>query len=869
MSEELLQRDLLKNPVKIGKWNFYNIGNTTLKSLKDHSIITNISYPKFDRRKPDGLVTHNGNVIALVSNKIPSKLTAHKDKDLQDWINVTKILRSKLLILTDAKNKSYWFNAITGKLITDENGSELNLLFNPNIDETHKLIEQILESIDDKNNQLKRPELKDPTNLAKSVWQDIWSVSGDDAETCLYTFVELFIFKYLSDLNILTGNYGFDELIERYKKDEPNSVLDYYANYVRKEIKRKFKENSGDGTTIINGSTFINKKGEPVTGYSTAFKKVLEKFKEYESKNGKFDKIHYEFKSKIFETFLKESISKKNWGQYFTPLKIVRAIVKMTKSDIRDGMSICDPACGVGKFLLEIIAENPYRFYEFTKSNELKSKIVLLGYDRGFEDKEQKTIILAKANMLIYLSDLIKEHPDRCDEFSKIFNSTFLLQTQSTLGTLFMPEVEKHDLIITNPPYVTSGSSNIKDEIKATGLEYHFTINATGIEGLFVEWIVKALKKGGKAFVIIPDGLLSRTNDKKLRKYLIDECYIDGIISLPSKAFFTTLKKTYILIITKKEKNTVKQKDPVFTYLVSEIGETLNIDRIETQINHLDEASNLYNQFKGSKKHFITSDDRCKIVDFSFFEENYDKSWIIENLWDNDTLIKLGIKEKEIKISVSELAAYLDDLTATIKYYYEQLNSIKNNIPEYTTIKLTDENYFESYATGLGYKRKEYSGLDTSVHEDIPVYTAALKPVAWFNESKTKKPAIDANEDFPHISFASDGDGTAGTNIILHTSKYYINTSRISFKIKDSNIDSEYVFYYIQDIKIKYGYDFKHKATLTNIQEIEIKIPTKNGNFDLDTQKLIASQNKIISDLKRELSEKLGQISNAKVEVVQ
>ena len=67
----------------------------------------------------------------------------------------------------------------------------------------------------------------------------------------------------------------------------------------------------------------------------------------------KLENIDYDFKSKLFESFLKESISKKNWGQFFTPLKVVRAIVEMAKDEIKEGIKICDPACGVGKFLLE------------------------------------------------------------------------------------------------------------------------------------------------------------------------------------------------------------------------------------------------------------------------------------------------------------------------------------------------------------------------------------------------------------------------------------------------------------------------------------------------------------------------------------
>jgi len=67
--------------------------------------------------------------------------------------------------------------------------------------------------------------------------------------------------------------------------------------------------------------------------------------------------------------------------------------------------------------------------------------------------------------------------------------------------------------------------------------------------------------------VVVPDGIFNRQNDKTLRQFVLDECIIDGIISLPLKTFFTTQKKTYILCITKKNNETEKQTTPVFTYL--------------------------------------------------------------------------------------------------------------------------------------------------------------------------------------------------------------------------------------------------------------------------------------------------------------
>lgn len=145
MSEELLQRDLLKNPEKIGKWDFYNIGATTIKALKEHGIIRNVNYGAEEKKKVDGLIVQKKNVIAIIENKKPSefKTKEQKNKAIKQELEVAKKLDAHILITTDTK-ETLWVNVLTGKLIKDENGKELKYKFDKTDEKLPEVIEKIM-----------------------------------------------------------------------------------------------------------------------------------------------------------------------------------------------------------------------------------------------------------------------------------------------------------------------------------------------------------------------------------------------------------------------------------------------------------------------------------------------------------------------------------------------------------------------------------------------------------------------------------------------------------------------------------------------------------------------------------------------------
>lgn len=858
MSEELIQRNLVEAPEKMGDWNFYNIGATTLKALKGAKIIPDRDYDEYEKKKPDALIVKKPLVIAAIEYKQPKELRTDKQvaAAIAQELGTAQALQAKIYIVTDGK-KSYWINPASGNEILQEDGSKITLNFDKKSTECITLINKIRASINATNDQIKAAATVDPLPLAEKVWQDLWAVSGATPENCLYTFVEIFIFKYLSDLGVLRGMYSFYDLLGKYAGNNDNEVLEYYASVIRVKIKELFPGNPKDKTTIINGTIFVSKDDKAVSGYATVFKRILNRFNDF----GTLENIDYDFKSKLFETFLKESISKKNWGQYFTPLKVVRSIVNMV--DIVPGMEICDPACGVGKFLLEPILHELHRYYT-VEDGELKPQISLCGFDKGFDKDEQKTIILAKANMLIYMSGMIKEHPDMTQKFAQLFNDTFLLQTNSILGTLAKPIKDKFDLILTNPPYVMSGSSNLKEEIsKQQELKDYFAISAMGIEELFMEWIVRALKPNGKAFVVVPDGIMNRSNDKKLRNFILDNCYVDAVISLPLNTFFTTNKKTYILALTKKTPVNVggvatleRQTNPVFTYFCSEIGETRDVYRFDIEQNDLETASDLFNMFKGAKTKFKTSDKRCKVVPIDDFYNG--SHWSVDRWWTREEKIELGIEEEEKAIDLTTYISMINDTSAILTESIEPLQELiakQLASTDKKKVSLSDKALF-TLSLGKRLLKKDF----ITAKGDIPVYSAnVFEPFVYTDKSNIT--------DFSKAYVLWGIDGEFSFNVMERGTIFASTDHCGTIKILDDQIDPYYLAYIMEETRHKYGFDRGLRASLTNMKAFNIDIPIKpDGSFDLDAQKSLAESLLCLRQTRKTIYEKMTQLMTQKIE---
>lgn len=331
--------------------------------------------------------------------------------------------------------------------------------------------------------------------------------------------------------------------------------------------------------------------------------------------------------------------------------------------------------------MLEAIEDRIEEFY-FMQNGQLIKKVELVGYDKMMSEKDDITIILAKANMLIYFSNLFKENNELADVrylAHELLNNTFKL-SKTMLGTLDKIEENKYDLIMANPPYYQS--KVMREEANKTG---QYTLGGAGVEAMFLEWILKSLAPGGTANIVLPDGIFSNSSNKKLKEYILTNCYLESIISLPVNTFFNTPKKTYILTIKKKSEieilNNIKQEYPVFTYICTTIGETLDTYRFDDEDNNdLHEAVCKYNNYRNIKdkinmqepfKSYFESDIKFKAMGINEFAA--DKSWIIENWWNEEEKIRIGLKKLVSTSTITDFQNMIDDTIELMREFKGEL----------------------------------------------------------------------------------------------------------------------------------------------------------------------------------------------------
>jgi type I restriction enzyme M protein len=258
-------------------------------------------------------------------------------------------------------------------------------------------------------------------------------------------------------------------------------------------------------------------------------------------------------KGDLYEYMLAKIATAGQNGQFRTPRHVIRLMVEMTAPTPKD--VICDPACGTAGFL---VAAGEYLREHFSKELlDAKAKRHF-HHDlfHGF-DFDNTMLRIGSMNMLLHGV----ENPD--------------IRYRDSLAQDHAGEEEKYTLVLANPPF--AGSLDYENTAK----DLLQIVKTKKTELLFLALFLRLLKPGGRAAVIVPDGVLfgSSKAHKELRKVLVEEQKLDAVVSLPGGVFKPYAGvSTAVLLFTKTNSGGTEH---VWFYHVDADGWSLDDKRTE------------------------------------------------------------------------------------------------------------------------------------------------------------------------------------------------------------------------------------------------------------------------------------------------
>jgi type I restriction enzyme M protein len=304
----------------------------------------------------------------------------------------------------------------------------------------------------------------------------------------------------------------------------------------------------------------------------------------------------------IYEHLLGELKTAGKNGQFRTPRHIIRMMVELIDPDI--GEKICDPACGTGGFLIAAYQHilKRYTTPEIVKIEEDGTPHNLIGDKIGTNqrlwnhlsketfygfDFEITMIRIALMNMILH--GIMEPNIQQIDTLSKRFGQKPI-----------------YDVVFANPPFAGYvDKSDIND---------NFKLETTKTELLFLELFYNLLNVGGKAAVIVPNGVLFGSSNAHIsaRKLLLENCDLQGVISIPSGVFQPySGVGTAVLVFVKGGKT-----ESVWFYEMKADGYSL--DQKRDFVDGKGDIPDMIEKFKAGRK----ESDKSVLVPFSEIKRN-------------------------------------------------------------------------------------------------------------------------------------------------------------------------------------------------------------------------------------------------------
>ncbi|WP_372997006.1 N-6 DNA methylase [Lutispora sp.] len=319
-------------------------------------------------------------------------------------------------------------------------------------------------------------------------------------------------------------------------------------------------------------------------------------------------------------------------GQFRTPRHIIKMMVELTDPTIED--KICDPACGTAGFLVaaaeHILKKVTRPESVFTdEDGVLRDKIGdMLSSEQWryfrkdlLHGRDFDTSMLRLSSMNLILHGI--DEPDI--EYADSLSSTY-------------EEKNKYTLVLANPPFKGSiDAGDINSSLKKV-------VDTKKTEILFLALFERILDLGGRCAAIVPDGVLfgSSTAHKNIRKMLIEENQLEGVISMPSGVFKPYAGvSTAILIFTKGGKT-----DKVWFYDMQADGFSLDDKRNPIEANDIPDIIESWKKCKEDREIEPVKEDKWFWVE---------KSRIIDNDYDLSINKYKGIEHEEVEYEQPEV----------------------------------------------------------------------------------------------------------------------------------------------------------------------------------------------------------------------
>ena len=354
----------------------------------------------------------------------------------------------------------------------------------------------------------------------------------------------------------------------------------------------------------------------------------------------------YDFFSQVFEYLIKDyNKDSGSYGEYFTPHAIASIMARILVPEGDRNVTVYDPAAGSGTLVLALaheIGEDNCTIYtqdRSQKANEfMRLNLILNGQVESLANVVHDNTLTAPrhleddGNSIKHFDYIVSNPPFNCD-FSKDRN------------TLASDKYAKR---------FWAGVPNIPKK-KLEGMSIYL---------MFLQHILVSLKPEGKAAIVVPTGFLTAKGaiEKTIRKRMVDERMLRGVISMPSNIFANTGTNVSIIFLDKS-----REHDHALLMNASSLGTKEKVGKTQRTVLSDREISRIINTFNAREE----QDDFSVLADY-------------DDIKDRNYSFSAGqyfeVKIEYTDITPEEFQAKLDEHMASLHDLFEKSDDLQQSI---------------------------------------------------------------------------------------------------------------------------------------------------------------------------------------------